>query len=91
MEKFHVKDCNLKRDSITGVFLWNMRHSFYRKSPLKLKVHKQRVLLQIIYYYITGWLLNEAFNVSLWNKTKNSSCRLNAENTAAFVTLDQNL
>ena len=31
--------------------------------------------------------LNEAFNLSLWNKTKNSSCSLNAENTV-FVSLE---
>ena len=49
------------------------------------KVHKQRVLLKIICYYRTGWLLHEAFSVSLWNKTKTSSCSLIAENTV-FVT-----
>ena len=44
------------------------------------KVHKQRVLSKLIYYYTTGWLFNEAFNISLENK-KNSSYSLNAENT----------
>ena len=43
----------------------------------------------MIYYYTTGWLHNEAFTVSIWNK-KNSSCSLNAEKTV-FVNLDQNL
>ena len=59
-----------------------MRNLFYRTSPVELKVHKQRVLLQIICYYTTGWLLNEAFN------EENSSCSLNTENTV-LVTLDQ--
>ena len=49
------------------------------------KVHKQRVLLKIIYYYTTGWLPNEAFNVSLWNKTKNSSCSLNTESLSLSI------
>ena len=79
-----------QRDSNTCVFPWNMRNLFYR-TPLvelikKSKVHKQRVLLKILYYYTTGWLPNEAFSASLWNKTKNSSCSLNAQNTV-FVSL----
>ena len=87
--KFQVKDCNfIKRDSNTGVkyatiILQNI-------SPVESKVYKQRVLLQIIHYYTTGWLLNEAFTVSLWNKTTNSSCSPNAENTV-FATLDHKL
>ena len=67
-----------------------MQNLFYRTSPVELKVHKQRVFLQIIHYYASGWLLNEVFNVSLWEKTKNSSCSHNVENTV-FVTLGQNL
>ena len=54
-----------------------MRNLVYSTPPVKLikkeaKVHKQRVLLKMTYYYTTGWLINEAFNVSLWNKTRNS-------------------
>ena len=40
------------------------------------KVHKQRVLLKIIYYYTTGWSLNKAFNVSLWIKQRTPSVLL---------------
>ena len=47
-----------------------------------------RVLLFIS--ITTGWLLNEVFNVSLWNKTKNSSYSLKAKKTV-FVTLEPNV
>ena len=80
--KFLVKDCNfikkrLQHSCFPGKFgkygkfiLQNTSGGINKK---RSKVHRQRVLLKIIYYYTTGWLLNEAFNVSLWNKTKNSS------------------
>ena len=90
--KFQVRDCNFikKRHQhrcfpvkYAKFILQNTSGGINKKS----KVHKQRVLLKIIYYYTTGWLLNKAFNVSLWNKTKNSSCSRNAENTV-IVTLE---
>ena len=61
-----------------------MQNLFYRINKKRSKVHKQRVSLKIIFYYTAGWLLNEAFNVSLWNK-KNYSCFLNAEKTVFLI------
>ena len=61
LENFQVKDCNvIKKRLEHRCFPVKYRHSFHRTSPVKLKVHKQRVLLQIIYYYTTGCLLNKA-------------------------------
>ena len=91
--KFQVKDCNFIKKRLkhrcfpvkyAKFILPNTSGGINKKGS---KVHRQRVLLKIIYYYTTGWLLNEAFNVFLWNETKNSSCSINAENTV-FVTLE---
>ena len=91
--KFEFEDCNIIEKRLQHMcfpvkhakfILQNTSGGIKKK---RNKVHRQRGLLKIIYYYTTGWLLNKAFNVSLWNKTKNSSYSLNAENTV-FVILE---
>ena len=76
--KFQVKDCNFVKKRLQ-----------HRCSPVKCA--------KFILQNSSGGInkkepkftvqLNEAFNLSLWNKTKNSSCSLNAENTV-FVSLE---
>ena len=82
----------LKGDSNTSVLQGNyakfcLQNTSGGINKKRSEVHKQSLSLKIIYYYTTGWLPNEAFNLSLWNKTKNSSCSLNAEKTV-FVSLE---
>ena len=76
--KFHVKDCNFIKKRLRhscfpvkyGKFILQNTSGGINKKEAKFT---NRILLKTIYLYTTGWLLNEAFNVSLWNKTKNSS------------------
>ena len=78
LEKVQFKDCNFIKKRLQHRYFSVKNAKFILQSisgeinKKRSKVHKQRVLLKMIYYYTTGWLLNEAFNVSLWNKTKNS-------------------
>ena len=90
--KLQVKDCNFIKKRLqhrcfpvkyAKFILQNTSGGINKKRQTKSFVGA--VLLKII--YTTGWL---AFNVSLWNKTKNSSCSVNAENTV-FVTLEQKI
>ena len=91
--KFQVKDCNFIKKRLQHMYFPVKYANFFlqntsgRTNKKRSKVHKQGILLKIIYYCTTGWLLNQAFNVSLWSKTKNSSCSPNAEN-AVIVTLE---
>ena len=83
-EKVHLKDCNfIKKRLQHRCFFFKICEIYFTEylgeiNKKRSKVHKQRVLLKMIYYYTTGWLLNEAFDVSLWNKTKNSLLMLKA-------------
>ena len=79
--KFQVKDCNFIKKGLQQ-----------RCSPVKYAkfilqnssggINKKEPKFTVQF--------NETLNVSLWNKTKNSSCSVNIENTV-FVTLEPKL
>ena len=88
--QFQVKGCNFIKKRLQRRCFPVKYATFILQNISSGIKSSQTVLLQIIYYDATVWLLNEAFTVLLWNNIKNFSCSLNAENTV-FVTLDKNL